>query len=69
MGEYTAPQLRKLLSDKLAGAGVSIGTFRRTASGSSTPKDFETMLQLLHARFTQPAFRQDAFERMIESQR
>jgi zinc protease len=66
LGEFTAPELRKLLTDKLAGAGVNIGRFTLSASGNATPADVETMFQLLHLRFTAPAFREDAFERVID---
>jgi zinc protease len=66
LAEYTQPQLRKLLAGKVAGAAPGIGTFRRSFGGSSTPKDLETMLQLVHLYFTAPAFREDALQRMVD---
>jgi len=66
LAEFKAPELRKLMTEKLASAGVGIGRFLLSASGSSTPEDIETMFQLLHLRFTQPAFHQDAFDRVVD---
>jgi zinc protease len=66
---FKAPELRKLLTEKLASAGVGIGNFMLSASGNATPEDIETMFQLLHLRFTQPAFREDAFDRVVDRER
>ena len=63
---FDAVALRKLLTGKLAGAGVGIGTFTLSANGNATPEDAETMFQLLHLRFTQPRFDQDAMNRVLE---
>ena len=56
LGNYNDVQLGKLLTGKRAGCNVSIDGLYETVSGSATPKDFETMMQLLYLRFTAPRF-------------
>jgi zinc protease len=68
LGDLTAAQLRKLLEGKAAAAAPGVSLFTRSFSGWSTPKDFETMLQLVHLAFTRPAFRPDALRRLVDSE-
>ena len=56
LGDYSDVQLDKLLTGKRASCKVDISTLYETVGGSSTPKDFETMMQLLYLRFTAPRF-------------
>ena len=56
LGDYSDVQLDKLLTGKQANCQVSIESLYETVGGSSTPKDFETMMQLLYLRFTAPRF-------------
>lgn len=69
IGELDAIALRKLLTGKQAYCSISIGNLSEGVRGSSTPKDFETMLQLLYLRFEQPRFDKEAHEAMMSRTR
>jgi len=62
IGEYSAVDLKKVLTGKTAGAKVSIGGLSENIHGSSVTKDVETMLQLVHLRFVKPRFDAKSFE-------
>ncbi len=71
LGELSAVDLRKTLTGKLASANASIGGNSETVSGSASPRDVETMFQLVYLRFTAP--RKDsvafaAFRQSMEAQ-
>lgn len=69
LGEFDAITLKKLLTGKLASCGVSIGSISESVNGSSTPQDFETMLQLLYLRFEKPRFDKEVHESIINRNR
>jgi zinc protease len=48
--------LQKMLAGKKATAAVSLSELTEGINGSSTPRDFETMMQLLYLRFANPRF-------------
>lgn len=52
LGTYTASDLRKYLSGKQAGVTPQFSSNTRTISGHSTPKDIQTMMELLYMNFT-----------------
>ncbi|MFC1595505.1 M16 family metallopeptidase [Gemmatimonadota bacterium] len=54
VSEFSAVDLQKLLSGKVAGASISIAGLEEGLNGSASPKDLETMFQLLYLRFTAP---------------
>ena len=54
VGTYNATDLQKKLSGKTASAGASVGQTSEGLSGSASPKDIETMFQLIYLRFTAP---------------
>lgn len=56
LGDYDAVAWQKLLTGKQAGCNVSISPLYENVQGNSTPKDFETMMQMLYLRFVQPRF-------------
>ncbi|MGQ9621392.1 MAG: M16 family metallopeptidase, partial [Bacteroidales bacterium] len=60
LGEFDNVSLQKMLAGKKATASVSLGQVTETINGSSTPKDFETMMQLLYLRFVNPRFDAEA---------
>ncbi|WP_421918847.1 M16 family metallopeptidase [Marinifilum sp.] len=62
VGEFNAIQLRKKLTGKIAGVKPALGTYTEGFSGSASPKDFETMLQLLYQYFENPRFDQSVFQ-------
>ena len=52
LGNFMHTELTKALAGKIAGASLSLGTYRANISGSSTPTDVETMLQLVYLYMT-----------------
>jgi zinc protease len=54
IGGFTPTDLQKLLAGKIANASTSISSATQGVSGSSTPKDLETALQLAYLEFTAP---------------
>lgn len=61
VGQFDAIALRKVLTGKQASVGTSLGTLTEGFSGGSTPKDFETMMQLLYLQFNNPRFDEEAY--------
>jgi zinc protease len=53
-GSYDQSQLEKYLSDKVVSAGPGISELQETMDGSTSPKDLETMMQLIYLYFTAP---------------
>ncbi len=66
-GEFSAIQLKKKLTGKVAGVNPSLGTTSEGFNGSASPKDFETMLQLLYLKFEHPRFEKESFETLMGS--
>jgi zinc protease len=60
LGDFDNITLQKMLSGKKASAGITLGEVTEGISGSSTPKDFEKMMQLLYLRFEKPRFDKEA---------
>jgi zinc protease len=54
VGTQSAQDLRRNLSGVIASAMPSIGTYEESISGGGSPKDLETMFQLIYLRFTAP---------------
>ncbi|MDE6394052.1 MAG: insulinase family protein, partial [Duncaniella sp.] len=67
LGSYTSTELGKYLSGKIAGVGLSLSGYRRSVSGSSTPKDLPTLMELIYMAFTDVQFDKDEFEAMQKS--
>jgi len=64
VGGFSPVDLGKVLSGQIANASLSMGPYTHGASGSATPKDIETSLQLLYLSFTAANHDPDAFELM-----
>jgi zinc protease len=64
-GNYDNVTLQKMLAGKKASVTISLGETTESISGSSTPKDFETMMQLLYLRFARPRFDKVAHDAII----
>ncbi|MEX1239083.1 MAG: pitrilysin family protein, partial [Cyclobacteriaceae bacterium] len=62
MGGLNPVDLSKMLSGKIAQAAPSIGDYTHGVSGSATPKDLETALQLNYLVHTAPNMTPDVFE-------
>lgn len=54
VGNFSAIDLRKKLTGKVASAQPSIADLSEGMSGAASPKDLETLMQLLYLRFTAP---------------
>lgn len=61
LSKFSFTDLQKLLSGKNVELNVSVGDYKETVSGKSTPKDLETMMQLLYLNFTSPREDAEAF--------
>lgn len=61
-GEFDNVALTKMLAGKKASVSLGLQETMQTISGSSTPKDFETMMQLLYLRFAKPNFNKEAYD-------
>ncbi len=61
-GDYDAISLQKALTGKKVELDIMLTELNESFSGSSTPKDFETMMQLLYLQFESPRFDKAAFE-------
>jgi len=60
VGKFSAIDLRKVLAGKVASASPSISETEEGLSGGGSPKDLETLFQLIYLRFTQPRADADA---------
>lgn len=69
VGPFSAVDLRRVLAGKAAGVAPSIGTLEEGMSGSASPRDLETMLQLVYLHFTEPRLDPDAVEALLEQAR
>ena len=62
VGEFSAIDLPKVLAGKKVSVSPYISTYSEGMSGSCSPKDLETMLQLVYLYFTAPRADQEAFQ-------
>ena len=68
LGNFSHTELEKALAGKIAGASLSLDNARVAISGSSTPQDVETMLQLVYLYFTNINKDQDSYNNMMKTQ-
>ncbi|MGL5893406.1 MAG: M16 family metallopeptidase [Bacteroidales bacterium] len=66
LGNFSRTDLQKALSGKIASVSPSVRTQTEVITGSSTPKDFETLMQLTYLQFTAPRKDAEAFESFKE---
>ena len=66
VGNFSATDLPKVLAGKTASARPGISLTTQSFNGSSSIKDFETMLQLVYLYFTAPRKDADAFKSYIQ---
>ena len=64
VGDYDAIALQKALTGKKVDLKVSLTDLNESLSGSSSPKDFETLMQLLYLQFENPRFDKEAYQAM-----
>jgi zinc protease len=66
VGEFDAIELQKWLTGKIARSRATIGQFEEGFSGSGSPDDLETVLQLVYLQATAPRRDEAAFDGVIE---
>ena len=69
LGDYDAIELQKIMTGKQAGTGISVNGLYENVSGAASPKDFETMMQMIYLRFQKPRFDAQAHDVMITRNR
>ena len=62
LGDYTEIDLQKYLSGKQAVVGLEVGNFETEISGSTTPKDLPTLMELLYMTMTNVTITEDEFK-------
>ena len=65
LGDFSYIALQKALSGKTVSLNASINGYDEEISGSSSIKDFETMLQLLYLTFTAPRRDEEAYQTLM----
>ena len=58
IGKFSATELTKQLSGKSAYASVGVADYEHSVNAGGSPKDIETILQLMYLNFTAPRFDQ-----------
>ena len=58
IGKFSNTELSKQLSGKSAWASVGVDSYEHAVSAGGSPKDIETILQLMYLNFTSPRFDQ-----------
>lgn len=61
LGNFSNVDLEKVLAGKKASVSASVGGNTEGLSGNCSPKDFETLMQLVYLSFTAPRMDKDAF--------
>ena len=61
IGNFNTTDLQKVLAGKKANVTPYIDMYREGVVGNSTPKDFETLMQLTYLQFTAPRLDAEAF--------
>ncbi|MRR19057.1 insulinase family protein [bacterium] len=64
-GKFDNVALTKMMAGKKASVSLGLQETMQTISGSSTPKDFETMMQLLYLRFARPNYNKEAYDAIM----
>ena len=67
IANFSATDLNKKLAGKNVGLGMSIDNYTNGMQGSCSPKDMETLLQLIYLSFTNPRFTQEDFNTTINT--
>jgi len=67
LGNFSHTELEKALAGKIASASMYMNNYREHISGSSTPKDVETMLQLVYLYFTNINKDQKSYDNLMQT--
>ena len=69
LGQYSRPELAKILLDKQVSLSFSADNYLRGFQGSASAKDLKALFEMLHISFTQPRLEGDAIEAMLDQRR
>jgi len=69
IGGLDKNDLNKMMSGKIVNVRPQISTYAEGLSGSSTPKDFETMMQMIHLYFTDLNKDEEAYQAFATKQK
>jgi zinc protease len=69
IGNLSAVDLRKQLAGKSAAASLSVNDYSSTMYSYGSPKDIETIMQLIYMNFTHPRWNEDDFNVFINNQK
>ena len=64
LSKFNSVDLGKKLSGKVAGVAPNIGSMTEGLSGRASPKDLETLFELIYLQFTAPRLDLDVFQAM-----
>ena len=67
LGNFSHTELEKAMAGKVASARLTLGEERYHITGSSTPTDVETMLQLVYLNFTKINKDQESFDNTMKT--
>ena len=65
VADYDRVSLQKMLTGKTVSLNVELGSLSEGMRGSASPKDFETLMQLVYLNFTDPRFDDEAHQAII----
>ena len=66
---FDKTEMSKMLSGKIVNVRPRISTYSENMSGNATPKDLETMFQMIHLYFTSLNKDEEAFQSFVEKQK
>ncbi len=69
MGDFDRTQVQKMMAGKVAYVGPWINELEEGVRGSASPRDLETLMQMVHLTFTAPRKDPEAFEAWKSQQR
>jgi zinc protease len=69
VADFSPSDLRKILAGKNVSVTPNIGTYSQNISGSTSPKDLETTLQLIHLYFKQVRKDKELFDIYMDNQK
>ena len=67
LGNFSHTELEKALAGKIVSATMNLSSTRQYLNGTSTPKDVETMLQLVYLYFTNINKDKESFDNLMKS--
>jgi zinc protease len=66
LGNFSSTELQKAMAGKIANANLSMSERKMSIDGNSTPKDVETMLQMVYLYFTNIKKDNDSYNNLMQ---